>query len=47
LINRPAESNNIIKQINTNSGSNTAPVPQQAPAPVPQQPVTPQPAPAK
>jgi preprotein translocase subunit SecG len=37
LINRPGNDNNIIKQINTNSGSNTAPV-QSAPvqpAPVP------------
>jgi preprotein translocase subunit SecG len=46
LINRPTESNNIIKQINTNSGSTTAPLPQ-APAPVQQQPVTPAPSPAK
>lgn len=46
LINRPTESNNIIKQINTNSGTTTAPA-QQAPAPVQQQPVTPAPSPAK
>ncbi len=31
LINRPGESNNMIKQINTGAGSNTAPV-QNAPA---------------
>jgi preprotein translocase subunit SecG len=36
LINRPGDSNNIIKQINPNSGSTTAPV---QPAPV--QPATP------
>lgn len=47
MINRPTETNNIIKQINTNSGSTTAPAPQQAPIPVQQQPVTPAPAPAK
>lgn len=34
LINRPAENNNMIKQINTNSGSNTAPVQQQPATPL-------------
>jgi len=47
LINRPTEGNNIIKQINTNSGSNIAPAQQRAPAPLQQQPVTPPPAPAR
>jgi len=31
LINKPGENNNIIKQINTNSGSNTAPSQQTTP----------------
>jgi preprotein translocase subunit SecG len=34
IINRPTESNNIIKQINTNSGSNTAPTQQQPAVPL-------------
>ncbi len=40
LINRPSDNNNMIKQINPNTGSTTAPVQQQpiAPAPVQQQP---------
>ena len=42
LINKPAESGNMIRQINPNAGSNTAPV-QQQPAPMP---VLPAPAPA-
>src|SRR5512138_3586341 len=49
LINRPSDNNNMIKQINPNTGSNTSPVQQQpvVPAPFQQQPATPATAPAK
>ena len=49
LINRPSDNNNMIKQINPNTGSTTAPVQQQpvAPAPVQPQPTTPATTPAK
>jgi preprotein translocase subunit SecG len=49
LINRPSDNNNMIKQINPNTGSTTAPVQQQpvAPAPGQPQPTAPATTPAK